>query len=307
MRENQERRFKSLQEATGPVPFNMTNDYLFRAVLQENNYVLCGLIRSLLHIPESDKLEAVVTNPIKLGESIADKEFRLDINVIINDEKCLNLEMQVENHLDWQLRSLSYLCRSYDQLKKGQGYRDIKPVIHIGFLDFSLFEEYPEFYAQYKMMNVKKHYVYSSNLDLRVVDLNKTDIATEEDKEYQIDYWANLFRAGTWEEIRMISEKNNYIKEASETIFQMTEDEIIRKRCYDRLDYYATIKDHEAEIAEKDKLIAEKDEALAEQRNALAEKDEALAEKNKVLQNQEVQIKALLEQIEELKGKNSII
>ena len=33
---------------------------------------------------------------------------------------------------------------------------------------------------------------------------------------------------------------------------------------YDRLDYYATIKDHEAEIAEKDKVIAEKDEALAE-------------------------------------------
>ena len=146
------------------------------------------------------------------------------------------------------------------------------------------------------MMNVKKHYVYSSNLDLRVVNLNKTDIATEEDKEYQIDYWASLFRASTWEEIRMISEKNNYIKEASETIFQMTEDEIIRKRCYDRLDYYATIKDHEAEIAEKDKLIAEKDEALAEQRNELAEKD-------KVLQNQEAQIKELLVQLEEFKRK----
>ena len=209
--------------------------------------------------------------------------------------------MQVENHLDWQLRSLSYLCRSYDQLKKGQGYRDIKPVIHIGFLDFTLFEEYPEFYAQYKMMNVKKHYVYSSNLDLRVVNLNKTDIATEEDKEYQIDYWANLFRAGTWEEIKMISEKNNYIKEASETIFQMTEDEIIRKRCYDRLDYYATIKDHEAEIAEKDKLIveqrnalAEKDEVLVKQRNALAEKDEALAEKEKELSEKEAQIAELL-------------
>ena len=226
--------------------------------------------------------------------------FRLDVNVIINDEKYLNLEMQVENHLDWPSRSLSYLCRSYDQLKMGEMYRDIKPVIHIGFLDFTLFKEYPEFYAQYKMMNVKKGYIYSDKLDLRVINLGKVELATDEDKEHQIDYWVKLFKAQTWEEVKCMSEKNEYINEASKTIFQMTEDEMVRNRCYDRIHHYANIKTFELVIEEQKEEIARKDEALAE-------KDEALAEKNKVLQNQEVQIKALLEQIEELKGKNSII
>ena len=300
MRETQTRRFKSLQEATGPVPFNMTNDYLFRAVLQENNYVLCGLIRSLLHIPERDKLEAIVTNPVKLGEVIDDKEFRLDVNVIINDEKYLNLEMQVENHLDWPSRSLSYLCRSYDQLKMGEMYRDIKPVIHIGFLDFTLFKEYPEFYAQYKMMNVKKGYIYSDKLDLRVINLGKVELATDEDKEYQIDYWVKLFKAKTWEEVKSMSEKNEYINEASKTIFQMTEDEMVRNRCYDRIHHYANIKTFELVIEEQKEELARKDEVLAEQRNALAEKDEALAKKDEMLAEQRTALAEKEAQIAEL-------
>ena len=294
MGETQTRRFKSLQEATGPVPFNMTNDYLFRAVLQENNYVLCGLIRSLLHIPERDKLEAVVTNPIKLGEVIEDKEFRLDVNVIINDEKYINLEMQVENHLDWPSRSLSYLCRSYDQLKIGESYRDIKPVIHIGFLDFTLFKEYPEFYAQYKMMNVKKGYIYSDKLDLRVINLKCTELATDEDKEYQIDYWVKLFKAKTWEEVKSMSEKNEYINEASKTIFQMTEDEMVRNRCYDRIHHLANIKTFELVIEEQKEELAKKDEALAEKDEVIAKQMDALAEKEKELAEKEAQIAELL-------------
>ena len=36
--------------ASGPVAIRMTNDYLFRALLQRNNKVLKGLICSLLHL-----------------------------------------------------------------------------------------------------------------------------------------------------------------------------------------------------------------------------------------------------------------
>ena len=33
-----------LENAYGKIPYNMTNDYMFRAVLQSNNKVLRGLI-----------------------------------------------------------------------------------------------------------------------------------------------------------------------------------------------------------------------------------------------------------------------
>lgn len=79
----------SFQNASGPLAFNMTNDYMFRAVLQSNNKVLTGLICSLLHLDESDISSVTITNPIVLGESITDKEFRLDINVSLNDHSII--------------------------------------------------------------------------------------------------------------------------------------------------------------------------------------------------------------------------
>ena len=63
-----------------------------------------------------------------------------------------------------------------------------------------LFPDYPEFYAAHKMMNIKKHYIYNDNFTLNVLDLNQTDLATEEDKLFKIDYWAKLFKAKTWED-----------------------------------------------------------------------------------------------------------
>ena len=189
MQENQNNSviFHSLQESTGEIPYNMTNDYMFRAVLQSNNKVLCGLIRSLLHVDEDTPLSAEITNPIILGESITDKEFCLDINVTVNNSLLLNLEMQITTNLNWQDRSISYLCRSFVQINRGEDYSHIKPAIHIGFLDYTPFKEHPEFYASYKLMN-KKHTAYSDNFSLRVIDLTQIHLAAEEDKLYQLDY-----------------------------------------------------------------------------------------------------------------------
>ncbi|MDE6213651.1 MAG: Rpn family recombination-promoting nuclease/putative transposase [Lachnospiraceae bacterium] len=83
-----------LQDAHGALPYGMTNDYMFRAVLQSNNKVLRGLICSLLHLAESEVASVVITNPVILGEAVTDKEFRLDINVILNNQTLINLEMQ---------------------------------------------------------------------------------------------------------------------------------------------------------------------------------------------------------------------
>lgn len=260
--------FPSIQNANGPLRFNMTNDYMFRAVLQTSNKVLRGLICSLLHLSEEDVISVEITNPIILGETIDNKEFRLDINVLLNDNTLINLEMQVANNPDWQNRSLIYLCRSFDQLEHGQAYDEIRPVIHIGFLDYTLFEKSPEFYATYKLINVKNHEVYSDNFILNVVNLSRIDLATDDDKKYQIDYWAKLFKAASWEEIRMLASENDYINEASNTMLRLSAEKDIRKRCQDREEYYWEIRTYKKIIAEKDSLIQQ----LLEENKRLREK-----------------------------------
>lgn len=268
-----ENTFPSASNAHGPLRFNMTNDYMFRAVLQSNNKVLRGLICSLLHLSEDEIISVEITNPIILGDAITNKEFRLDVNVRLNNHTLINLEMQVTDRMDWQNRSLIYLCRDFDQLDRGQTYMEIHPVIHIGFLDYTLFEDSPEFYATYKLINVKNHDIFSDNFMLSVVDLSQINLATEDDKKFQIDYWARLFKATTWEEIHMLASENNYMEEASNTIFQLSTEEQIRKRCLDREEYYREIRTYKKMIAEKDACIAEKDAALMEKASSLSEKD----------------------------------
>ncbi|MDE6213682.1 MAG: PD-(D/E)XK nuclease family transposase, partial [Lachnospiraceae bacterium] len=92
----------------------------------------------------------------------------------------------------------------------------------------------PEFYASYKLINIKNYQKYSDSLTLYVVDLSHINLATEEDKRYHINEWAELFKATTWEEIRMIASKDEYLKEAAQTMFRMSADDLIRKRCRDR-------------------------------------------------------------------------
>lgn len=279
MKETNYENLMNLQNIHGEILYGMTNDYMFRAVLQSNNKVLRGLICSLLHLSEEEVISVEIINPIILGDSIKDKEFRLDINVILNNHTLINLEMQIANKLNWKNRSVMYLCRSYDQLNHGQNYFEAKPAIHISFLDYTLFKDRPEFYASHKLINVKNHQKYSDNITLNVIDLSHIDLATDEDKKYQIDKWAMLFKATTWEEIKMLATESEYLKEASETIFRMSADDLVRKRCRDREEYYQDIQNYERKI-EQDRIEHEK---------TLSEKD--------------AQIQQLLAEIEALKNK----
>lgn len=222
---------ESYKDASGEIKYNMTNDYMFRYVLQQNKKVLKGLICAVLHL-EPERVRTVeIQNPINMSEDVTGKEFILDIQVVMNDSTLINLEMQVNNEHNWTERSLSYLCRNYDQLYRGQKYEEVMPVYHIGFLDFTLFEDYPEFYATYRMLNVKNHHVYSDKLTIGVINLNRIEMATEADKAYKIDYWARLFKAKTWEEIKVLAQNNEYLDEAAESIYKANADDILMQKC----------------------------------------------------------------------------
>lgn len=66
----QNKQVASFMEASGTIRYNMTNNYMFRYILQKNK-----------------KVE--ITNPINLSGDVTGKEFILDINVMLN----------VKNHL----------------------------------------------------------------------------------------------------------------------------------------------------------------------------------------------------------------
>ena len=127
-------------------------------------------------------------------------------------------------------------------------------------------------------MNVKNQHIYSDNFTLSVVDLTQIDLATAEDRAFQIDYWAALFKAKTWEDIKMLAKNNEYLEEASKTLFQLSADEQIKKRCLDREEYYQDLKAYEKAIAKKNIIIAEKDNIISKKDDIIAKLEAELAQ-----------------------------
>ena len=116
----------------------------------------------------------------------------------------------------------------------------------------------------------KKYYhPYSDKFELRVVDLKNIELATEEDKQYQIDHWASLFMAKTWEDFKMVAQTNEFMQEATETLYELNADETIRQQCLARQDYYRTQNSYK-------QLIEEQAEKIEEQKQLIAKLQEEL-------------------------------
>jgi predicted transposase/invertase (TIGR01784 family) len=235
-------------------------------------------------MPPEEIRSVEVLNPIEFGEYPQDKEFVLDLKVMLNNDRILNFEVQVANERHWPERSLSYACRTFDQLLRGQPYAAVKPVYHIGFLDYDLAYLAPEFYATFKLLNVKTHELYSDKFILSVVNLNQIELATEEDRKYGIDHWARLFKADTWEAIKKMAQENEYVSDAAETLLQSNQDLKIRSYC------------EAVEEARRLRRGLEKELELAQA--TIQDKENTIQIKDEILQAQAAEItrlKALLE------------
>lgn len=134
--------------------------------------------------------------------------------------------------------------------------------------------EYPEFYSSYRLLNEKTYTPYSDKFILRVVNLRQIDFATDEDRANRIDYWARLFTATTWEEIKMLAKNNEFIASASQSLYESNADEITREKCRARENYIClerTLAEQEKRLAEQEAELADKDKIIKNLKKQLAE------------------------------------
>lgn len=201
---------------TGPLPFRMTSDILFKILMQTSYSVLKGIV-------------------------------------------C----------------SFSYLCRCFDNLQSGQGYLSVKSAVHIGFLDYTLFPEHPEFFSTYRLINQRTGQLYSSKFQISEVDLTLRNQATEEDIAQHRDLWAAFFKATEWGELMALANKDSNINEAVVTLKKLTEDELFKMRYQAREDQLRQQWDMEYYYNTK---FAEMEEQMSDMAEQNIIKDERIAE-----------------------------
>ena len=121
--------------------------------------------------------------------------------------------------------------------------------------------------------------------------ISHIELATEEDKSWDLDFWAKLFKAKTWEEMKMIAKDNEYFTEASNTLRDLYADFNVRERCRDREDQeleqkylHDTIALQSNKIIQQESMLAQKDDILAQKDNELAQQTKELEEMKKKIQ-----------------------
>jgi len=208
------------------------------AVLQKNEEVLRNLLATLLEMDEADIVDCHLENPIELGKEIEGKECILDVKLILNHAKIINIELQVYKQTYWGERSLLYWARAYDSLKSEEDYGKLLPTYHIGILDFTLFEDYPKFMAKYQILDVEDGYLYSDKLCIKVLDLTQLEIArSQSEADKKLLKWASIFKAETLEELEQLASGEEVFENMVVTMKKLSEDEKIRMQCEAREDY----------------------------------------------------------------------
>ena len=286
--EKTKQHYLPLSKRTGKLPHTLQNDYLFKVVLQSDKAILHSLLCSLLFLEEDEIVSARITNPIIPGESVDMKTVMLDIKLILNDRSVVNLEMQNLDKGDWPERSLVYLCRTFNSMKKGEAsYLSVMPAHHIGILDFTLPHLSKEFYSHFYMMNPKTYEIYSDKLCLSMLNLRHRELATEEEKQYGLDRWARAFLADTWEEFQMLAREDIDFKRVADSVYKVLVDEAQRDACLRYEERKAEeelarqlIKEKDAALQEKDAVIREKDTVIERIKR---EKDEEIRRKDALI------------------------
>ena len=263
--------------------YGMRNDYMFHAVLQKNEEVLRNLLATLLEIDEAEIESCHIENPIELGKEIEGKECILDVKLTLNNDKVINIELQVYKQTYWINRSLLYWARTYDNLKSGQDYSMLLPAYHIGILDFTLFENHPKFMAQYQILDVEDGYLYSDKLCIKVLDLTQLEKAKQEpENNKKLLKWAGIFKAETLEELEQLASGEEVFENMVVTMKKLSEDEKIRMQCEAREDYERSLLTEynagKSEGIASERRNTEKERQRAEKESQRAEKESQRAD-----------------------------
>jgi arabinogalactan endo-1,4-beta-galactosidase len=114
----------------------------------------------------------------------------------------------------WAERTLFYLGKMFtDQLKPGEDYQKLEKCIHIGILNFTMFED-EEYYSCFHFWSDQGRKMYSDKVEIHTLELPK--LAKYEYPETELLKWLQFINAETKEEFEMAAEKSEYIKKANE-------------------------------------------------------------------------------------------
>ncbi|NEQ15946.1 MAG: Rpn family recombination-promoting nuclease/putative transposase, partial [Moorea sp. SIO3E2] len=123
-----------------------------------------------------------IIDPYNAGHTTELKDTYLDVKAILNDGSTVIIEMQVLNVPAFDKRVIYNLAKTYStQLKYGEGYSKLKPVIALTITDFTMFEQTDRYLTRFLFQEEQEKFIYrNQHLSMVFVELPKFSRSLEE-------------------------------------------------------------------------------------------------------------------------------
>lgn len=202
-------------------------DLVFKNIFgkEENKDVLIDFLSCVLDLYPSSIKSITILNSEILPESISKKFSCLDLKLQLNDNKIIDVEIQVNNYHDYCERSLYYWAKIFsNQLAVAENYKSLKDTVLISVVDFILFDA-PKSHTTFGVYEKSLGFPLSDKLRMDFLELPKVD--KFKPKDNKLTEWLKFLRATTEEELNIVktNTKNPAIDKAICTVHKMSSDE----------------------------------------------------------------------------------
>ena len=230
------------------------NDIMFKEIFSDEE-ILKDFLEALLN----EKIEKLdIKEDFNLRGNIHEKVGILDIKAEINGYKIVQIEMQKENKYNMEQRTIYYGGKIISKLlRRGDNYKQMKPIILINILNYNLIE-LPEYYTKTKTVAEKyNEYELIKGIKYGFIELPKFR-KTKPNLDNKLDQWLIFIDNKKKELLKMVTEKNKIIAKAEEKRKYLTGEaererlqELREKAEFDEATAYAEGKERGEKIGER--------------------------------------------------------
>jgi len=263
---------RKFNQSGGIIP--ATEDWCGKELL-ENREVREGFLSDILSIPRSAIKDTQIINASLWKRARKEKQGIVDIRIKLNNDRIINIEIQVLKRDHWDKRQLFYLSKMYtENARRGEDYDNLPDCISIAILDFNLTED-EEYFRCYKFRD-ENGKVFSDAMTVYILELRKTL-----GRENVMDDWIRVFGAKSEEDLDMIKSNNKGILEAIKELKEIGLYNIFREEYEYRLKVKRDTRARESYVRKEGIAIGKtegKAEAILELLEELGDISESLQE-----------------------------
>ena len=157
-------------------PPKLIEDRVFKNYFKDHAQIVIALLNQFLPLPKGRVIESIqFLDSVMHSDKPKNKDSVLDLRIRLDNGSLVNIEMQSLSQPKFKERILYYLAKLFtSSLKKGEKYEKLCPAYSLIFTDFTIFEEFKNYYTTFNLKaDQNPDVVFSDHLGIVLVELNK--------------------------------------------------------------------------------------------------------------------------------------